>query len=144
MLALSANLQYNVEGIFEQMIHFQDEHLVNDFKEFLVRFLEEIKHIDTSLTNIKNLDRNDLHTLYVDFKQLSSVFDKLHQSYYDKRYMDDEELKSLLKSTEKQLHKLANISHKYYTKHLPIEKAPDYLKSGLVQYSQEVLNKKLS
>jgi len=144
MSALSANLQYSVEATFEQMVHFPNEHRVNDFKKFLVHFFNEIMQMDVLFLNIKNFDRDDLNSLYVDSQQLSSAFDKLHQSYYDKHYLEDGELKSLLKSTEKQLHKLANISHKYYTKRLPIEKAPDYLKSGLVQYSQEVLNKKLS
>jgi len=144
MLAISPDFTYNAEDTFEQMLHSPNEYLKNDFKTFLSTFLAEIKHDDNFISNIKNLSEEDLYSSYKGLKKLNSLFDRLHQSYYDKQYLQDEELKILLGSVGNQLHKLENVSHKYYTKHLPIEKTPDYIKSGLSQYSQETLSKKLS
>jgi hypothetical protein len=144
MFAISHDLQHNADRTFAQVLNSSDKHLKDDFKSFLLKFSDEIKLFDELLQNIKHLDKEDTYSLYNYFRHLSSGFDELHQDYYDREYVHDQELKALLKSIGRQLHKLENVSHKYFAKFLPFEKTPDYIKSGLAQFSQEVLSKKLS
>jgi hypothetical protein len=143
-LAIVDDLQHQADTALVEIEATNDQSASNNFKGFLLNFINEVKPMDSLLKNIANLNTQDLNSLYHDSKYLSSVFDKTHQKYYEKNYFNDAELKSMLKDIGKTLHRLENLAHNCYTKNLPNEKTPDYIKSGLTKYSQEVLSKKLS
>jgi hypothetical protein len=115
----------------------------NNFKAFLKDIEKEFQQDTQVLNDIKELGHEDLLALNQNIKKFNIDFDKLNNSYYDKNYFGDDELKQLFSSISRQAHRVENISHKYLYLDQTKTQTPDYIKEGLAKLSQEALGKKL-
>lgn len=114
-------------------------------------FKKLLKEIDTDfqqdtqiITDIKSLNNSELKLLNQKIKRFNKVFDKINNMYFNKDYFDDGELRQLFSSISRQAHKVENISHKYLYINSDSSPIPDYMKNGLMGFSQENISKKLS
>jgi hypothetical protein len=114
------------------------------FKTFLKDIEKEFQQDTQLLTDIEELNHDELDILNRNVKKFNADFDKLNDLYYDKSYFNDGELKQLFASISRQAHKVENTTRKYLYVNQSSVETPGYIKDGLSKFSQEALGKKLS